>query len=256
MGCLMPSPLGVLILHGFTSCRATVEAVVPQAEALGLPWRLPQLRGHWTHHRDLHGVTYHDWLSDARSALGLLRREAERVAVVGLSMGGVLTLNLAAEQPHAIDSVAVLAPALRFVTPLARVSPLLARVLREWQSGGADGFSDKALAARSTNYRAFSSAAFVSLYRAGPRVERLLPQIGAPALILGARNDRVVQPACAQLVYDRIGSRQKELVWFERSGHEMLLDCEAESVAARVGRFLQQRAEAAAGQPSGAGRSL
>ncbi len=44
----MKAALGVLILHGFTSSRATVAAVVPQAEALGLPWRLPQLRGHWT----------------------------------------------------------------------------------------------------------------------------------------------------------------------------------------------------------------
>lgn len=249
----MSSPLGVLILHGFTSCRATVEAVVPQAEALGLPWRLPQLRGHWTHHRDLHGVTYHDWLSDARTALGLLRRQTRRVAVVGLSMGGVLALNLAAEQPHAVDSLVVLAPALRFVTPLARFSPLLARLLREWESGGDAGFSDKALAPRSTNYRAFPSATFVSLYQAGPRVERLLPRIGAPALVLGARNDRVVQPLCAQLVHDRLGSAQKELVWFERSGHEMLLDCEAEGVARRIGGFLRQRA-GVAHQPLGAGR--
>ncbi|GAB4207700.1 MAG: alpha/beta fold hydrolase [Roseiflexaceae bacterium] len=237
----MRSPLGVLILHGFTSCRATVEAVVPQAEALGLPWRLPQLRGHWTRYQDLHGVTYHDWLSDARSALGLLRREAERVVVVGLSMGGVLTLNLAAEQPHAVDGFVVLAPALRFVTPLARFSPLLSRVVKEWEAGNSTGFADQSLVARSTNYTAFPASAFVSLYRAGPRVEARLPRIGAPALILASRHDRVVQPVCAQLVYDRIGSTEKELVWFERSGHEMLLDCEADAVAARIGQFLQQR---------------
>ncbi|HEU4326436.1 MAG TPA: alpha/beta fold hydrolase [Roseiflexaceae bacterium] len=237
----MRSPLGVLILHGFTSCRATVEAVVPQAEALGLPWRLPQLRGHWTRYQDLHGVTYYDWLSDARSALGLLRREAERVVVVGLSMGGVLTLDLVAEQPRAVDSFVVLAPALRFATPLARFSPLLARVVKEWHAGNGSGFADQSLVERSTNYTAFPAATFVSLYQAARRVEARLPRISAPALILGSRQDRVVQPLAAQLVYDRIGSTEKELVWFERSGHEMLLDCEGDAVAARVGLFLEQR---------------
>jgi esterase/lipase len=45
-------------------------------------------------------------------------------------------------------------------------------------------------------------------------------------------------------VYDRAGSAQKELVWFEHSGHEMLLDCEADAVADRIGLFLKQRASA------------
>jgi carboxylesterase len=65
--------------------------------------------------------------------------------------------------------------------------------------------------------------------------------VAAPILVVGARRDRVVQPRAAQLVYDRVGATEKQLVWFERSGHEMLLDCQADAVADRVGQFLTQR---------------
>jgi carboxylesterase len=237
----MKAALGVLILHGFTASRATVEALVPQAEALGLPWRLPQLRGHWTAPADLVGVTYEDLVEDARAALVDLRGEAERVAVIGLSVGGVLTLDLALRQVNDIDSLVVLAPALRYVNPLARFAPLVARVMKTAKNEPDQAFADSALVARAGNYTTFPSATFVSIERAGRRLEAALPGIKLPLLIIGARSDRVVSPEVAQIVHDRAGSTHKELVWFERSGHELLLDCEASAVAERVGLFLKQR---------------
>jgi carboxylesterase len=239
----MSSPLGVLIVHGFTGSRATMEAIIPRAETLGLPWRLPHLRGHWTKSEDLMGVTYDDLLADADAALTELRGVAERVAVVGLSVGGVLALNLAAERPADVESLAVLVPALRYVSKLAPFSAIVARLIKITAADPANAFTDKSLTARSSNYTTFPTATFVSVYGAGRRVEALLPRVTAPMLIIGARQDKVIQPRVAQIAHDRAGAAQKELVWFERSGHEMLLDCEADAVADRVGQFLKQRAE-------------
>jgi carboxylesterase len=239
----MTAPLGVLILHGFTASRATVAAVVPRAEALGLPWRLPRLRGHWTTPADLAGVTYDDMLADADAALTELRGEAGRVAIVGLSVGGVLALDLALRQAAAVDSLVVLAPALRYVNPLARFAPLVARLMKTAKNDPALAFSDSSLKASAGNYTTFPSQTFVSIERAGRRVEAGLLRITNPVLIVGARRDRVVRPEIAQIVHDRIGSNEKALVWFERSGHELLLDCEADAVADRVGLFLKRRLE-------------
>jgi carboxylesterase len=238
----MKAALGVLILHGFTSSRATVAAVVPHAEALGLPWRLPQLRGHWTQPDDLIGVTYDDLLADAEAALAELRTEAERVAIVGLSVGGMLTLDMAIRQPAGLDSLVVLAPALRYVNPLARFAPLIAPFMKTTRSDPGGAFTDQSLVARAGNYTSFPSATFVTIERASRRVEASLSHVTTPILILGARHDHVIQPVVGQIVHDRVGSREKELIWFERSGHEMLLDCEADAVAGRIGQFLQQRA--------------
>jgi carboxylesterase len=236
----MAASLGVLILHGFTSSRSTVEAIVPRAETLGLPWRLPQLRGHWTKPEDLVGVTYSDMLADASAALVDLRREVERVAIAGLSVGGVLAINLAAERPADVAGLALIAPALRYAHPLAGVSALLQRFVR-WSSNPVNAaFSDQSLVGRASNYQRFPTATFASIYRAGRQVEAMLPRVRAPLIVIGARQDRVVQPRCAQIVYEHSGSSQKDLAWFERSGHEMLLDCEADAVAEQVGVFLKK----------------
>lgn len=238
----MDSALGVLILHGFTGSRATVAAVVPRAEALGLPWRLPQLRGHWTQPTDLEGVTYADLFADANAALDELRSVVPCVVVVGLSVGGLLTLNLALNRPADIDSLVVLAPALRYSHPLAALVPLLARFIKTWPGDPAGGFTDTSLVAHAGNYTSFPTATFASIYRAGRQVEAQLARITTPLLVIGARHDHTVQARSSQIVYDRVGSTEKELVWFERSGHELLLDCEADAVADRVGRFLGSRA--------------
>ncbi|HEX9372157.1 MAG TPA: alpha/beta fold hydrolase, partial [Roseiflexaceae bacterium] len=136
----MSSPLGVLIVHGFTGSRATMEAIIPRAEALGLPWRLPRLRGHWTKSEDLMGVTYDDLLADADAALTELRGVAERVAIVGLSVGGVIALNLAAERPADVESLAVLVPALRYVSKLAPFSAIVARLIKITAADPANAF--------------------------------------------------------------------------------------------------------------------
>lgn len=238
----MAAPLGVLILHGFTGGRATVEAMVPCAEALGLPWQLPQLRGHWTQPSDLLGVTYDHLLNDARAGLHALRQRTDRVAVVGLSVGGVLAIDLALQHPAEIDSLVVLAPALRYCNPLARVAPLVALLTKYAKNDPAQAFTDQALALRAGNYSSFPSATFVTVARAGRRVESVLERIKAPLLVIGSRRDRVIPPLVAPLVHDRASSYEKQLAWFERSGHELLLDCESAAVVERIGQFLQRRA--------------
>lgn len=240
---MLKQPLGVLILHGFTSSRASVAAIATAVETLDLPWRLPCLRGHWTRPEDLAGVTYHDWFADAETALQDLHQGCEQVAIVGFSMGAIVALDLAIQYPSLVESSAVIAPALRFFNPLAPLSPFLSPLIRRWSIKATGGFSDPSLVPQEPNYAFFPSEAFVALYRAGRYIEPLLPQVKLPLLVIGAKGDRVVRPVCSQLVYDRVSSTDKQLIWFERSGHEMFLDCEAAAVTQCVSEFLHRRAK-------------
>ncbi len=236
----MAAPLGCLILHGFTSSLDTVRALVPMAERLGLPYRMPILRGHNTRPEDLRGVEWRDWFEDAVVALHSLRQETERVAVCGLSMGGLVALHLAAEYPDDVACVATIAAALRINNRLIRLSPVLARMLRNrmWQGNPASGYADATLVSANTNYRSFPLDALVSLYRYGPVVERILPRVQAPLLVIHSHHDLVIKPVSANIIYARAGSQHKELRWFERSGHEMLQDVEATDVVAAIETFI------------------
>lgn len=225
-------PLGVLILHGFTGSLDTVRAVVPVAEKLGLPWRMPVLRGHGTHYRDLVGVTQHDWLADGRAALMDLAKEARQVVIVGLSMGGLVALNLAADHPDVVAGLVVLTPAMRFSDPLAPFTPLLKGIFPFWPSP--NSFADPVLAKNCTNYTRFPTATAGHLIAFGRETEMRLPQVKVPVTVLYSRKDTIVHPGVVKLLQDNLGSAVKEVVYFDRSGHEMLQDCEAEAVTAAI----------------------
>src|SRR4051794_1176233 len=121
--------LGVLLLHGYTSSLDTVNGLLPTLERQGRPYRMPVLRGHGTHQRDLRGVTWRDWYADAGAGLDDLLRETGRAAVVGLSMGGLVAAHLGLTRARDLAGVALVAPAFGFANPLAPFSGLLKRVV-------------------------------------------------------------------------------------------------------------------------------
>lgn len=230
--------VGVLLLHGFTSSVATVEGLVPHLEKRGIPHRVPVLRGHGTVYTDLAGVTAQDWYDDAEKALLDLSREVDRVVVVGLSMGGLMALNLGIRHPDKVAGVVTWAAALRFADPLSGLSPALAKVASTWPSPNA--FNDESLKPRSRNYPRFMTDAFVSLLRFASETEKRLPQLTVPVCVLQSKKDTVVAPIAANLIYRDVSSEHREIHWFQRSGHEMGQDCEAEDVFATTLAYIDR----------------
>lgn len=237
------APLGVLVLHGFTSSLATVDGLLPHVMARGLPYAMPTLRGHGTRPEDLRGVTWHRWYEDAERALDELLTRCARVVVMGLSMGGLVALHLGAQRPERLAGIVAVAPALRLILPAAFLLPLLGRSGRLAAANVLNAFEDATLAATSTNYLAAPLSAVYSLVQFGQRIERELPQMRVPLLILHTPRDRVVQPESAQIVYARAGTppEDKAIRAFDRSGHEMLLDRQREEVFAAIMAFIAAR---------------
>jgi carboxylesterase len=222
-------PAGLLILHGFTGSLDTVRSMAEQAQNAGWPYRMPALRGHGTRYEDLVGVRYNDWVTDAEAALLELEKEADQIVIVGLSMGGLTALNLAHRHPEKVAGVVALAPALRFKDPLAALTPLIKLVFTFWDSP--NGFQDPSCAAQSTNYKKFPTATFHELLNFAADTEDVLKDIKVPVVGIFARRDTIVHPIVPHLLKTKLKTL-KELIFFERSGHELLQDCEALGVAA------------------------
>lgn len=83
-------------------------------------------------------MVWQDWVDDAEAALQDLLTEVECAILIGHSMGGLVTLTLAAD--HAgegtVDSIVVAAPAVQLASPVAPgrpfsyLRPILALVKR------------------------------------------------------------------------------------------------------------------------------
>jgi carboxylesterase len=90
---------GVLVLHGFTGNPSSMRPIAERLAAAGYSVELPRLPGHGTTVEDMMTTTWADWSKTAEQAYDELAERCERVAVVGLSMGGGLAAYLAEERP-------------------------------------------------------------------------------------------------------------------------------------------------------------
>lgn len=234
------APYGMLVLHGFTSHLDCVRGIEPIAKKLGVPYRFPILRGHGTIPHDMMGVTAQDWYDDAEAALLELSEVCDQVIVAGLSMGGLVSLELGMNHPDKISNVVLAAAALKFADPLSALTPILSKVFKFWDSPNA--YNDPQLAEeRNRNYRVFSTEAFGSLFEYSKQIEKRLPEFDRPVLILQSRKDTVVAPRAATRINSRISTprKDKKLKWFSKSGHEMMLDMEAEAVLKVIGDYVE-----------------
>ncbi len=241
----MKKPLGVLNLHGFTSSLDCVNGLNAYIEALGLPYRMPVLRGHMQTPEALVGVTWRDWYADAEAALKDLLTEADKAVVVGLSMGGLVALQLAAEHPDHVDAIALVAAALKLRNPmapgnaLAFLQPMVRKLVHWWPMP--PNYADKELEKYDTNYDRAPMDAILSFLEYTTYIEKRLPEVRAPALIIQSHKDQTVAPKSAQIIHDRIASTDKRIVWFEKSHHEMMRDLEREKVFETIQAFLRER---------------
>ena len=222
----------LLLLHGFTSHPVLTLGPLPRVlREAGFTVVQPALPGHGTRPEDLLRVRWPDWLAVAQEAYQKL---PEPRGVVGLSMGALLAAHLAAESPT--QALVALAPALALKHPLAPLAPLLAWFIPRFP--GPDSIQDPELRKQNPNYPYFPTRALLQLLALMRRTPEVLPQVKAPALVVEAGRDKVVDPAGVRGYHALLGSPKKDYLVFPESGHDLLLDRDREAVAQAVRDWL------------------
>ncbi len=105
-------PSGVLVLHGFTGNPASMRPLAELLAKAGYSVELPRLPGHGTSVEEMLTTTWADWSLAAEEAFDSLDKHCDRVAVVGLSMGGGLAAHVAEVRTTVVGCV--------FINPLVK----------------------------------------------------------------------------------------------------------------------------------------
>jgi carboxylesterase len=238
--------IGVLLVHGFTGSPAEMR---PLGEALaqsGVGSECMLLRGHGTHPNDMLEARHDHWIDDLERGLDRLLKRHARAAIVGLSMGGTLALNLAARHQH--DSrvaglVTICAPLtlddwrLRYVHILGR--------LIKWQAWGPPDILDQGAWHRHIGYRRFRSQAIVELLALMADTNARLAEVHQPIVVVQANDDHVVPPRNARLIHDGVSSRDRRIVMLDDCYHVMTVDRAAARLNEAVVEFVERLAHAA-----------
>lgn len=233
-------PDAALLLHGLTGSTFEILPVARRLHEEGLRCLAPVMAGHGGAPAELVGVPWTEWVGKARRELARLEG-ARRTFVVGCSMGALVACALAHDLPARVDGLVLLAPALE-LTAAGRLGAVLAglpfaRDVIVPKRGGAD-VADPEMRARNPCMDAVPLAAVGELARLQRHVDRLLPGIAAPTLVVHGARDHTVTLAGARRLARRIGSGPAELVVLPRSQHLVGIDVERERVADEAARFL------------------
>ncbi len=227
-----------LCLHGLTGTPYEVRPLGEALAARGLRALGPALPGHNQTPEDLARSTQNQWVEAARAHLAALRADHTRVFAVGLSMGGLLSLMMAAE--GRVDAVVVVGTPLslprpvRWLVPLAKhFHPFL--VKRE----GSD-VRDRAARARHPSYDVMPLHSVHELVRLQRRVRARLGRVRCPILVAHGALDRTANPRDAHEIRDRVGSEKRELLVLDASGHVVPVDYDGEALARATAEFLGQ----------------
>jgi len=236
--------IGVLVLHGFTSHTNTVSGLVPYLEEAGIRHEVPILRGHGSRYQDLRGVRAREWYVDAERALISLWNFVDRIVVVGHGMGGLVALELGMRHPDKIAGVVTAAACLKLADPVARLAPAFFRLVRYRPSP--DPYNDPDLRHQNQNYELLPTDTLASLIDYSKLVAERLRELHVPIRILQSKKDQIVTPDSANIIFEKVSSVHREIVWYEESGHEMMLDLEADKVFVDIMEFVH-RFECSAG---------
>lgn len=228
--------LGCVLVHGLSSTPQSVAALARAFAARGVAVEAILLPGHGTTPEDLERTTRDTWYAAVRAGLERLRPRCQRLFVCGQSLGGTLALRAAALEP--VDGVISLAGFLYLHDWRVRLLPFLRRV-RHWEPGIGNDIADPE-ARHEVCYDRVSLRTVSELLALGAEVQRLLPQVAVPALVVQSRVDHVVPPDTAERIYARLGSRDKELVRLEHSFHVVAMDRDRDLVAERCLRFMRR----------------
>jgi carboxylesterase len=218
----------------------------PLADALaarGFATRAPRLPGHGTDPDDLARTRAADWVAAAEAGLDALRRDVPLVAVIGMSMGALLALDLAARHPTAVSALVccgtpLRVPRLTWLPFAVRVPGMARRLAVIPKRDGAPDIADPEMRAASRSYRVMPLAAVLELIALQRGVREALDRVTQPALLLHGRHDRSVPLANLALLRARLGSRVIETHVMERSGHVITLDYDRTEVGRLAADFL------------------
>ena len=231
-------PVGVLLLHGYTGTPSEMKPLAESLAAENYTVLAPRLFGHATHPDDMLRARWWDWIASAEDGLNLLRGCSERQVVMGLSMGGVLALLLAARHP--VDAVfSFAAPCEMPRDPRIKFLPWVYWMIPKQHKGEPD-WHDPEIHRTHIDYPYFHTRSIMELQKLIAAMRSELGTVNAPAFFSQSHGDRTVPPESMDFLSSHVASKVVEKLWVDDSGHVIIKDLEKEKVFTAVKIFLKK----------------
>ena len=257
-------PKGVVLLfHGLTGSPFELKKYAQFLHNNGYDVFAQCLPGHGERFNEIYTVKYQDWLDFAYQKFSELRTKYDKVFISGLCLGAVLALAVGIKFKNEVDGIISLSTTLyldgwrlpwySFLMPLGLTTILipvgLSTILRfyycypECEPHGIKNQKTrnvvkKLLAKGDVGMNDFPMTGIYELLKLSNVVIKNLKEIKTPILLIHSKEDDLTSVKSAEVVYNKISSKDKEKIILYDSYHMVLYDNEKEFVFNKALEFL------------------
>jgi len=237
---------GCLVTHGFTGTPKEMRWLGEYLNHQGWTVCGSRLNGHATKPEDMIRSRWQDWLLSVEDGYNLLRSCTDQVFLLGLSMGGVLSLTAACRLPVR-GVVAMSTPYALPDDPRIRYTKLISRFIPYMPKGneepGSDWFDQEAWK-QHVAYKKNPVRAVAELNELLGVMRESLPQVKVPVLLIHSRNDNYVIHDSMEKIHAALGSTDKHMLWVEGGSHVITEEPTRDTVFKAAADFIKRVASA------------
>lgn len=226
----------VLLLHGFTGNSADVRMLGRFLEKKGYTCHAPIYKGHGVPPEELVHTGPEDWWKDVMNAYQHLKDQGyEKIAAVGLSLGGVFSLKVAYTLPI-LGVVPMCAP--MYIKSEEIMYQGILAYAREYKKR--EQKSSERIEQEMFEFKQTPMNTLKALQELIRDVRNNVDMIYAPTFVVQARHDEMINTDSANIIYNGVESTLKDIKWYEDSTHVITLDKERDVLHEDVYNFLEQ----------------
>jgi carboxylesterase len=230
--------IGCLLIHGFTGSpkemRMLADSLAHEKYTiLGI-----RLAGHATDIEDMRHSTWRDWLASVEDGLNLLKGCTDQQIVMGLSMGGVLSL-LAAARYDIKGVVTFSAPCALPPDPRAKFLPFITWLVPQVAKGKPDWRNLEAMNDH-VDYPSYPTRSVLQLQKLIKVMVDELPKVTVPAMMVQSHGDHGIPAESMDTLFEKIKSTDRSRLWVENSGHVIIREPEREVIFTEVKKFIKR----------------
>lgn len=234
--------IGVILCHGFNGTPQSMQYIGEQLAKYGYTISIPRLYGHGTHYLELEKSSYHDWIDSLQSAYEDLAKICEKVYIVGQSMGGALTIQIAAANPE-IAGVFLINAAITDVCYRQYQHQEEPRFIEE-------GKPDiKKPSVYEITYDKVPIAAVHQLLNVMEDSQEKLTHVTTSTVIFKSAVDHVVPPENSHYIFEHVNSKDKKMIELQNSYHVASMDYDAMEIVDNIYQHIQQDMRKKIGNP-------
>ena len=238
-----PSKPACLLIHGFTGTPKEMRWMGEFLNQQGYTCLGVRLAGHATDPEDMIRSNWTDWTASVEDGYHLLRGVTDNIFLMGLSMGGILSLLMSTR----LDVKGVMGMSTPYKLPddprlrhIDWISKIVTYMPKSDEEPGSSWF-DKEAWKDHVSYPQNPVRSIGQLNRLLGEMRLALPQVRVPVLLIHSRDDHYVLPDNMDWIYaDLVNASDKTMYYVTRSGHVVPRDAARQQAFQYALEFIQR----------------